>query len=85
VRGNRRRRLEDRTRERDEQEAESTELRERIAAQWAELRATRRAMDTHVTSIEAGPSNLRRAEVPYGVDLAAAWGWRFLVICAAGP
>jgi predicted PurR-regulated permease PerM len=84
VRGNRRRRLEDRTRERDAQEAESTELRERIAAQWAELRATRRAMDTHDTSIEAGPSNLRRAEVPYGVDLAAAWGWRFLVICAAG-
>ena len=34
--------------------------------------------------IESGPSNLARAQVPYGVDLAAAWAWRFLVIAAAG-
>ncbi len=31
-----------------------------------------------------GTSNFSRAEVPYGVDLAAAWSWRFLVIVAAG-
>ena len=31
-----------------------------------------------------GRVELRRAQVPYGVDLAAAWGWRFLVIVAAG-
>ena len=26
----------------------------------------------------------RRRAVPYGMDLAAAWAWRFVVICAAG-
>jgi predicted PurR-regulated permease PerM len=35
-------------------------------------------------SINAGESDFRRARVPYGVDLAAAWAWRFLVIVAAG-
>jgi predicted PurR-regulated permease PerM len=30
--------------------------------------------------IAAGTSNFSRAEVPYGVDLAAAWSWRLLVI-----
>jgi predicted PurR-regulated permease PerM len=35
-------------------------------------------------SMNFGESNLRPARVPYGVDLAAAWGWRFLVISAAG-
>jgi len=30
-----------------------------------------------------GPSNLQPARVPYGVDLAAAWSWRLLVIGAA--
>nr|WP_179665736.1 AI-2E family transporter [Nocardioides panaciterrulae] len=34
--------------------------------------------------ITAGPSNFTRAQVPWGLDLAAAWGWRFLVIVAAG-
>src|SRR4051812_331717 len=34
-------------------------------------------------AIAAGTSNFSRAEVPYGVDLAAAWGWRLLVIAAA--
>ena len=33
--------------------------------------------------IAAGSSNFRRAEVPYGVDLAAAWSWRLLIIAAA--
>src|SRR4051812_50214434 len=33
--------------------------------------------------IAAGTSNFSRAEVPYGVDLAAAWSWRLLVIAAA--
>ncbi|MEZ5098131.1 MAG: AI-2E family transporter [Nocardioides sp.] len=31
-----------------------------------------------------GSSNYGRAQVPWGVDLAAAWAWRFLVIVAAG-
>lgn len=34
--------------------------------------------------IVAGPSNLGRADVPVGLDLAAAWGWRLLVIAGAG-
>ena len=65
------------------EEADRRELRERIAAQWAELRATRRSMDTP-PAIAAGPSNFKPAHVPYGVDLAAAWAWRFVVICGAG-
>lgn len=64
-------------------EQESLELRERIAAQWAEVRAARRAIDAQ-PELVAGTSNFKRAQVPYGVDLAAAWGWRFVVICAAG-
>lgn len=65
------------------EEADRLELRERIAAQWAELRATRRSMETPL-EIAAGPSNIKPARVPYGVDLAAAWSWRFVVICGAG-
>jgi predicted PurR-regulated permease PerM len=63
-------------------ERESVELRERIAAQWAEVRAARRAMSVE-PEITGGPSNLKPAQVPYGVDLAAAWAWRFLVISLA--
>ncbi len=64
-------------------ETENLELRERIATQWAEVRATRRAMDA-LPDIVGGPSNLKPAQVPYGMDLAAAWAWRFVVLCAAG-
>ena len=35
-----------------------------------------------VVDIKAGESDFRPARVPYGVDLAAAWSWRFLVIVA---
>lgn len=54
-----------------------------FAQQWAAVRAERRQEDVEPT-IQAGPSNFSRAQVPYGVDLAAAWAWRFLVIVAAG-
>lgn len=40
--------------------------------------------DDEIPSIAPGPSNFARAQVPYGVDLAAAWSWRFVVIVAAG-
>ena len=63
---------------------ENIELRERIASQWAEVRASRRAMDERPPAVAGGPSNLAPARVPYGMDLAAAWAWRFVVICAAG-
>ncbi|GAA4677343.1 AI-2E family transporter [Nocardioides nanhaiensis] len=60
----------------------------RLAGQWSTLSqlrdermAERRAAPAPITH---GPSNTRPAEVPWGIDLAAAWGWRLLVIAAAG-
>lgn len=52
-----------------------------FAHQWAQVRAERRHDEQ--PTIEAGPSNFSRAQVPWAVDLAAAWSWRFLVIVAA--
>src|SRR6187549_1330282 len=63
-------------------ENESHELRQRIAQQWAEVRAARQSMDT-APQIATGPSNFKPGQVPYGVDLAAAWAWRFTAICVA--
>ncbi|MFN8195934.1 MAG: AI-2E family transporter [Nocardioidaceae bacterium] len=57
-------------------------LTQQLAHQWAVLRAERRA--ERVEPVRAGTSNFSRAQVPWGVDLAAAWAWRFLVIVAAG-
>ncbi|WP_242497997.1 AI-2E family transporter [Nocardioides glacieisoli] len=55
-------------------------LSERIVSQWAQMRAERRAEPAFTT----GPSNFSRAQVPWGLDLAAAWAWRLIVITAAG-
>lgn len=55
----------------------------RLAQVRARLRAERQAAAVAPT-IQPGPSNFARAQVPWGVDLAAAWAWRFLVIVAAG-
>ncbi len=66
----------------EEEPTEHHRLAERLAQQWAQVRAERRAAPP--PQVEAGTSNFSRAEVPYGVDLAAAWSWRFLVIVAAG-
>lgn len=58
--------------------------RERISAQlhaqWEELRARE---ERPPEPIRGGPSNFSRAQVPWGVDLAAAWAWRFIVIAVA--
>ena len=56
-------------------------LTQQLAHQWALIRAERRA---EPGPISAGPTNFRRAQVPWGLDLAAAWGWRFLIISLAG-
>jgi predicted PurR-regulated permease PerM len=64
-----------------EEPTEQQRLAERLAQQWARSRAERRSGPPPV---EAGTTNLAPAQVPYGVDLAAAWAWRFLVIAAAG-
>ncbi|CAA9386537.1 MAG: FIG01121868: Possible membrane protein, Rv0205 [uncultured Nocardioidaceae bacterium] len=56
-----------------------------FARHAAQVRAERREESRAlVPSIDPGPSNFARAQVPYGVDLAAAWSWRFVVIVAAG-
>jgi predicted PurR-regulated permease PerM len=52
----------------------------RLAHQWAAIRDERRAGPAPITG---GRSNFSRAQVPWGIDLAAAWAWRFLVIAAA--
>ncbi|WP_309649723.1 AI-2E family transporter [Nocardioides sp.] len=64
-------------------DAQSSEERitQRLAQQWAAMREERRP---EPAPIAAGRSNFSRAQVPWGLDLAAAWGWRFLVIIAAG-
>ena len=56
-------------------------IAQRLAHQWAQMRDERRA---EPEPIVPGRSNFSRAQVPWGLDLAAAWGWRFLVIVAAG-
>jgi len=54
-------------------------LSERIVSQWAQARAERRVEPAFTT----GPSNFSRAQVPWGLDLAAAWAWRLIVIIIA--
>jgi predicted PurR-regulated permease PerM len=57
-----------------------------FAQHWAQVRSERRhdEADQEAPSINPGTSNFRPAQVPFGVDLAAAWSWRFVVIVAAG-
>ena len=45
---------------------------------------TRRATERAARRSPAASRTSRAAQVPYGVDLAAAWSWRFLVISIAG-
>jgi putative heme transporter len=69
-------------RDAEQQDAEHHEgVAQRLAHQWQAIRR----MDRHPEPepIVTGRSNFTHAEVPYGVDLAAAWSWRFLVIAAA--
>jgi putative heme transporter len=54
---------------------------ERFTLHWAQPKDRH---PEHLPEIHAGESDFRSGRVPYGVDLAAAWAWRFLVIAAAG-
>jgi predicted PurR-regulated permease PerM len=54
---------------------------QRLAHQWAIVRDERRH---EPEPIVAGQSNFSRAQVPWGLDLAAAWSWRAIVIAVAG-
>jgi putative heme transporter len=53
----------------------------RLAHQWSMVREAQRH---EPEPIVAGPSNFSRAQVPWGLDLAAAWSWRAIVIAVAG-
>ena len=79
-----RRRLPRRRRSHEERpavEGESEDsLIHRFVHQLALVREERRATPEPIV---AGPSNLGRADVPVGLDLAAAWAWRLLIIGAA--
>ena len=77
-------------RRRRERSAERTA--DRDGRQWAQhlsqqlalARAQRQMPPVVAPVVPSAPTNFSRAEVPYGVDLAAAWSWRLLVILAAG-
>jgi len=71
------------TRAKDRQRRRSDErFAERFAQQWSQIRHDRRPEEP--PSIQAGESNYAAAQVPFGMDLAAAWSWRFLVVVGAG-
>jgi predicted PurR-regulated permease PerM len=71
------------SRAKDRQKRRSDErFAERFAQQWAQIRHERRPEEP--PSIQAGESNYAAAQVPFGMDLAAAWSWRFLVVVGAG-
>jgi predicted PurR-regulated permease PerM len=61
----------------------------RMVSRFRALRGQRRGAATgpgrgvKALEIDSGPSNFSPAHVPWGVDVAAAWAWRFVVICAA--
>lgn len=58
-------------------------LAARLAHQFAHLRDERQAQ-LNMPAVAVGAVPTRPEGVPWGVDLAAAWSWRFLVIVAAG-
>ncbi len=68
---------------RDSQRLRSEErFAERFAQQWSQMRGEREPAAP--PTIDAGPTNWSRAQVPWAFDLAAAWSWRLLVIAGAG-
>lgn len=66
-----------------EQTRPAERLTDRLRQQWDDLRAERRGVAEPIP-LQVGPSNTARAQVPWGVDLAAAWAWRVIVIGVAG-
>lgn len=66
--------------EMDRQERLRERITQQLSSQWEQVREARR---TEEPVIETGPSNLARAQVPWAVDMAAAWAWRIGVIAVA--
>ncbi|MDO3396023.1 AI-2E family transporter [Nocardioides sp. SOB44] len=62
---------------------EEERLTRRLAQQWSQLRDERERRLTP-PELASGADAYPRTPVPPGVELAAAWAWRFLVIVAAG-
>ena len=58
-------------------------LAHRLFQQWSQLRDERERRLTP-PELASGADAYPRTPVPPGVELAAAWAWRFLVIVAAG-
>ncbi|GAW47743.1 MULTISPECIES: AI-2E family transporter [unclassified Nocardioides] len=58
-------------------------LARRLAHQWAQLRDERQAQLTMPLVVAEAPPSAS-SSVPAGVEMAAAWAWRFLVIVGAG-
>ena len=67
----------------EDEERFGERITQQLASQWALIRAADRRADAEPEPVTAGRSNFSRAQVPWGVDLAAAWSWRMLVIGAA--
>ena len=65
--------------EKEHAESLGERLSHQLSQQWAQLRAERR---NEPVAITGGPSNFTRAQVPWALDLAAAWSWRLLIIAA---
>ena len=55
----------------------------RLAHQWRAMRTTERHPPPPPAPAFKPPPDHQRAHVPYGVELAAGWSWRVLVIAAA--
>ncbi len=64
----------------DGSERLSERITQQLAHQWALIRAERRHQPEPIVT---GPSNVDPARVPWGLDLAAAWSWRLLIIGVA--
>lgn len=62
-----------------EPEAPPASVAARLALQWHAMRSAER----HPPPPPAPPPPDRQAHVPHGVELAASWSWRLLVIAAA--
>nr|WP_253945161.1 AI-2E family transporter [Nocardioides sp. zg-DK7169] len=67
----------------EDEERFGERLTQQLASQWALIRAADRRADPEPAPVTSGRSNFSRAQVPWGLDLAAAWSWRLLVIAAA--
>ena len=68
----------------DTEHQRNERLAARLYAQWAQLRDERQAQLTPDLAVGTTAAGGRKVSVPFGIDLAASWGWRLLVIVAAG-